>query len=101
MPLRQHDILSAIVAERARQEHLKATGHFTYTCADVEMSDADCFLVLGEEVGEVARAVLEQDSVSAHPGTDLCKELTQVAAVCVAWLERLRAQEDPPCPRQS
>lgn len=38
--------------------------------------------VLLEEVGEVARAVLERDRLN------LRQELVQVAAVALAWLER-------------
>lgn len=44
--------------------------------------------VLGEEVGEVSRALLERE-----PMKDLKKELTQVAAVAVAWIEALEAGE--------
>lgn len=45
--------------------------------------------VLTEEVGEVAKAVL--DFEYQHGGTeeDLRKELIQVAAVAVAWVEAL------------
>jgi len=38
------------------------------------------YLVLGEEVGEIANAILEGDLVNAR------RELAQVAAVCVSWL---------------
>lgn len=44
--------------------------------------------VLLEEVGEVAKALLEDD----QPGLD--EELIQVAAVCLAWLES-RAEGRP------
>ena len=43
--------------------------------------------VLGEEVGEVANAILEDDVLN------LRNELIQVAAVCVAWIETL---DNPP-----
>ncbi len=39
--------------------------------------------VLVEEVGEVARAVLEDDN------ENLRQELTEVAAVCISWLEMM------------
>ena len=39
--------------------------------------------VLVEEVGEVARAIMEQDNQAMRG------ELVQVAAVCIAWLECL------------
>lgn len=37
-------------------------------------------LVLGEEVGEVARGILEHDDDNVR------EELVQVAAVCINWL---------------
>lgn len=40
--------------------------------------------ILGEEVGEVAKALNEQESIEA-----LKKELVQVAAVATAWVEAL------------
>lgn len=40
-------------------------------------------VILGEEVGEVHRAVCE------HDFKNLQDELVQVAAVCVAWLEAI------------
>lgn len=39
------------------------------------------YRILGEEVGEVAHALNEQDIANLH------EELIQVAAVCIAWLE--------------
>lgn len=45
------------------------------------------YLVLGEEVGEVARALLENDSTE-----HLYQELIQVAAVSVAWAESLKTK---------
>ena len=78
----------AIDDERHRQEKLKAEGRFKYTCRDPEMTDSDRFKVLVEEVGEVARALLESDRLANDlSGKDLEKELIQVAAVVVAWLE--------------
>lgn len=51
------------------------------------------YCVLAEEVGEVAKALLED---KPH---ELKTELVQVAAVCVAWLEAIEATElagEPP-----
>lgn len=58
--------------------------------------------VLGEEVGEAARAVLDLGARRDQPSPELCQheeavmhlreELVQVAAVAVAWLERLSAE---------
>jgi len=74
--------------ERHRQERLKKEGRFKHTCRDPEMSDEERLAVLVEEVGEVARAVLEAKKLAndVH-GKALTKELVQVAAVAVAWLE--------------
>ena len=82
--------LDAVLVERERQETLKAEGRFRYTCADVEMSDGERMCVLVEEVGEAARAVLEQRRLAndSH-GKDLRAELVQVAAVAVAWIEAI------------
>jgi hypothetical protein len=82
-------ILWDIRHERKRQESLRESGKFKATCATRgadQMSDHECNTVLGEEVGEVARAILER--------TDLRDELIQVAAVCVAWIERIDATAD-------
>jgi len=87
-------ILSDIVKERIRQNELKSAGRFKYTCADIEMTDADCLPVLVEEVGELSRALLEsgklanEKSFDLH-GKDMRKELVQVAAIAVAWIERI------------
>jgi NTP pyrophosphatase (non-canonical NTP hydrolase) len=79
-------ILGEIIQERVRQEALCASGKFKASCATIgpnEMSEHECNTVLNEEVGEVARAILESDN------DNLREELIQVAAVCVAWVERL------------
>jgi len=50
--------------------------------------------VLLEEVGEVARALLEAPGVVSMPDSDqLRDELVQVAAVAVAWCEMLPRRE--------
>jgi hypothetical protein len=89
-----------VVAERRRQERLKHDGKFTYTCADAGMSDGARLAVLGEEFGEVCRAVLERglDGGHAHDahGQNLREEVTQLVAVGVAWLEHLDADRDTP-----
>lgn len=91
------EVLSDVIVERERQQKLKAEGRFRYTCADPEITDDECYVVLGEEFGEVAQQVLTQpdrvggersfDTVGSRAG--LRKELVQVAAVAVAWIERL------------
>lgn len=68
-------VLLDIKAERARQDRKfgDQTGH----------SDLFWNVVLGEEVGEVATALVENDL------DNLRDELIQVAAVAVAWAENL------------
>lgn len=48
------------IVERIRQDRLKAEGRFKYTCADPEISHAECLAVLLEEVGECAEALEHQ-----------------------------------------
>lgn len=88
------EVLHAVYEERLRQEQLKAEGRFSHTCADAEMPDSEALAVLTEEVGEVARAILESGRGRARSydvlGRELQKELIQVAAVAVAWAEKLQ-----------
>ena len=75
-------IFRAIEAERERQDNKfpgQWLGKMTYGLR---------LAILTEEVGEVARAILEQGADSR--GQDLETELVQVAAVCVAWLESMK-----------
>lgn len=74
--------IDAIVEERYRQNKLKADGKFAHTCAD-NIPDEHRYIILAEEVGEVARAIHDGDR------DNLREELVQVAAVCLAWLEAL------------
>ncbi len=76
--------IDSVILERVRQERLKDSGKFQHTCADPEMTDAERSLVLLEEVGEVARALLDAEGAAA-----LREELVQVAAVAVAWIEAI------------
>ena len=79
--------ICAIIDERLRQEALKAAGKFEYTCAD-DVFDTYKAVILGEEYGEVCRAICERHKDSWKKD-NLRDELTQVAAVCLAWLESL------------
>lgn len=82
--------LREVRTERYRQEQLKHEGRFRYTCADKELTNAERAVILGEEFGEACRAVLEAgDVVNDKHGAQLRKELIQVAAVAVAWIEAL------------
>lgn len=84
-------IYTHIKAERERQEAMKAAGRFAHTCADSELGDLECLTILTEEVGETATAILHKQKIGSvtDPEQDLRKELIQVAAVAVAWIERL------------
>lgn len=79
------DALAAVSAERDRQQALWAGPHDWGhgDCSGDGVALAVKVAVLGEEFGEVARAVLERDTAA------LRTELVQVAAVAVAMLESL------------
>jgi hypothetical protein len=106
-PANTWPVVYAVVEERKRQEGLKAAGKFSATCADAELSDADCFSVLAEEVGEAADELLallltvklgrvghtvNEAIQRPRDPRKLHTELVQVAAVAVAWCERLSAE---------
>ena len=73
------DVCAEIQAERWRQECKVQTGRIPWDCADPAVDDDRKLAVLAEEVGEVARALIEGDGLRA--------ELIQVAAVALAWAE--------------
>lgn len=68
------DIYNLISDERCRQDQKWSNTR--------ELDPKLWMTVMMEEVGEVARAVLEDDKVNLE------EELIQVAAVAVAWLEQ-------------
>ena len=68
-----------VSAERRRQRKLIAAGKIPFACESPETDEGYKLAVLTEEVGEVAKALLE--------GTNVHEELVQVAAVAVAWAE--------------
>jgi NTP pyrophosphatase (non-canonical NTP hydrolase) len=84
-------IYSAIDAERKRQAE-KWSGKHQWgegDCSSLRVAPMVKMAVLTEEVGEVARAMLDtEETVEA-----LRAELVQVAAVAVAWLESLTDAE--------
>lgn len=77
--MRQKEALGAIVFERMSQEKK----HGDESCASPSNTDAKRLAILVEEVGEVAKAMTYDNGNE----DELQKELVQVAAVCVAWLE--------------
>lgn len=83
-----------IADERRKQELFKQTGRFKFSCADLEISQSERLAVLAEEFGEVAHEIAE--TIGGHAPLDrvkLRKELVQTAAVCVAWLQGLDAED--------
>lgn len=93
---RTERVLTLVYDERRRQEGLKAAGRFRYTCADEGMTHLERLTVLGEEYGEVCRALCKGFEAGLLPADELSdwraelrEELVQVAAVAVAWIEAL------------
>ncbi len=86
-------ILDMVASERGRQEFLKSQGKFAYTCADKEMTHAECSTVLAEEAGEVAHEVNEGIGPDRYiDKRRLLKELIETAAVAVGWAEKTHAE---------
>lgn len=79
-------ILGHVRDERARQVSLFSSGDILFDCAEPTVHDGTRLQVLVEEVGEVARAMME--------GTreDVFEELIQVAAVAVSCAEGVYEQ---------
>jgi hypothetical protein len=97
----ERDCLVLVFEERERQDEMLRKGKFLYNCASAIASPRRKLRVLLEEIGEVAEAidklemVLEMTlpkAVVQGAKAHLRTELIQVAAVCVAWLEALRAE---------
>ncbi len=83
--MKREAIFDAITEER-RAQWRKFNGPHewgTGDCSSLTLMPEVKVMVLTEETGEVARAVMERDP------DQLRTELVQVAAVCVAWLESL------------
>lgn len=73
-----------LIDEERHQQHLRWDKHHAWGFGDCSSPDVDQTVkacVLTEETGEVCRAILEADHEAVR------RELVQVAAVCVAWLE--------------
>ena len=78
VPAAQTRIFADIIAERKHQDKKFGPAR--------KLGQLKRNAILGEEVGEVARAILERDK------ENLREELVQVAACCVAWLEEIDAK---------
>src|SRR3972149_11715256 len=94
-------VLGDVARERLRQEEMKLAGRFMFTCAEEGLTNAEKLAVLVEEVGEVARDVLNQEDrhLCTHDVVStpekLREELIQVAAVAVAGAEALTTPDQP------
>ena len=107
------EVLLEVNEERMRQETLKEQGKFLFSCADKGLSEAEKLAVLGEEFGEVSKEVTELvielaklmkfrmapetrteviESAIRNYKVKARKELVQVAAVAVAWVEALSSE---------
>lgn len=88
------NVFAKIAEERVRQRELFHAGKITFDCASVIPDPNRKLRVLMEEVGEVAQELDRLEGVRDRRGEvfvleDLQTELTQVAAVAVAWLESM------------
>lgn len=78
----QADIFVDIIDERNRQDRKHGEGSMRRCADNLRLA------IVTEEVGEVARAIIEGDA------ENLREELVQVAACAVAWLEAIDAKQD-------
>ncbi len=86
------NVIERVAQERHRQNTLFAEGNISFTCASRIADPNRKLRVLVEEVGEVAEAIdiLELTKAGRKAAIKhLRDELTQVAAVAVAWLESM------------
>ena len=89
--------IAEIHNERNRQVELQLDGKFTHTLSDDGMTDYGRVTAIMEEVGEVSRACLVRageatDDIDASDAA-LRKELSQIAALSLAWMERLFGED--------
>lgn len=82
--------LARVLVERLRQLELQASGKFRYTLSDDGMTDDQRLACIVEKVGNIARIARQQPiDGDDDDAAQLRTELTQVAALAVAWIERL------------
>lgn len=92
------DPIPKINAERDRQDKLFVEGNILFNCASRTVDVLRKLRVFTEEVGEVAKAIDQLEVAESRRSLalkeyrlELKLEITQVAAVAVAWLEALEA----------
>lgn len=83
------EFIDLVYKERLRQQNKWEKQHtWGYgDCSSDGVEESTKLAVLTEEIGEVAKAYLEENR------SELKKELVQVAAVCCAWLECITYNE--------
>jgi hypothetical protein len=79
-------IMKLIRLERVRQYELKMAGKFKQTLNEI-LDDHLKFVVLSEEIGEVAKELCEINHGNVSDYGNLKAELVQCAALIFAWLE--------------
>lgn len=80
------DLIShQVIALIQKEAQYALDKHGEYAMVDKFLHVNDRYLILAEEVGEVAHAILEQDY------ENLVGELVQVAAMAACWLEAIGA----------
>jgi hypothetical protein len=88
-----HDVLEDLLKARKDQELYKEQGRFTHTCDEADLSLEGCVILIGREYGEILQLIPAGiGSHSVHgKGTpeEIMQELTQMAALCVATIEKL------------
>lgn len=80
------DDFAALVRAEYDRAHAKHQGMTPY---NPSMSDDDRAAILGEEVGEVARALTPDADTAVGHGGELAEELVQTATMAAAWLARI------------
>lgn len=93
-------ILAIVAAERQRQDQLVASGEFPFNCSAPDIDPHRKLPILGEEFGEVAKALYEH-SLGVGSEAHLKTELIQLAAVAVAWAESIPAEPSTLSPQPS
>jgi hypothetical protein len=96
--LKVADRKAVLCRRHERQERLRESGKFLHTCASPDFATFTHFgrvAVLGEEFGEVCRAALDVEKIAegrydtGAAASKLRKELIEVAAVAIAYIEAL------------
>jgi NTP pyrophosphatase (non-canonical NTP hydrolase) len=88
----RRNAIDIVINERIKQEIQREEGRFRYTPLSTGMTEPEKLACITTEIGEVAENVQKRAHlVSKGDMSDsaLITELSQVAALCVAWMENL------------